>query len=96
MRVIKKVLHTTSTMSSAVSTQIVAANSSRKGLAIGGHATVGLWLGFGEAAVVGYGFFVPPTVTVVFNEKEGDLFQGTIYGILASGANQTVGAAEFV
>lgn len=96
MRVIKKVLHGTATMSSAASVQIVAANSSRKGLSIGGHATVGLWLGFGQAAVVGTGHFVPPGATALFDESDGNLWQGAVTGILTSGGNQVVGTAEFV
>jgi len=95
MRVIKLVGHGTATMSSATSTSIVTANASRKAIAIGGHATVGLWLGFGTDAVVGTGFFVPPSVTVQFGENDGTLFQGQIFGKLASGVDQAVGFAEF-
>lgn len=94
MRPINKVNQTTATMSSAGSVALVAVNTKRKYLLIGGHTTVGLWLGLGQAAVVGTGLYIPAGASYEF---DGDnLYQGAINGILTSGADQAVGAAEFI
>lgn len=82
----------TKTVSSAASTLVLASNAKRKYAYLGGHATVGLWLNFGAAAVVGTGIYVPAGGAY---EIDGDnLYTGDIYAILASGVNQVIGIME--
>lgn len=94
MRPITKVNQTTAALTTGASALIVAANTKRKYLIIGGHTSVGLWLGLGQAAVIGTGLYVPAGASYEFDDD--NLYQGAINGILASGAGQSVGAAEFI
>lgn len=91
-RPLKKAVDGTASVSSATSTLILAANSGRKFAVIGGSQTVGLWLAFGEAAVVGSGTYLPAGAS--YHIDEANLWVGIINGILASGANQSVGTTE--
>jgi hypothetical protein len=70
----------------------VAANKQRKFLEIGGSQTVGMWLGFGQAAVVGSGQYVPAGASYVMDDD--NLFVGDIHAKLISGAGETIGYVE--
>lgn len=77
----------------AVSTTVLAANESRKRAIIVNAGSNGVWLSFGEAAVLGKGVYLAPAGGS-FEIDPDELYTGVINGIAAAGPN-TVGTAEF-
>jgi hypothetical protein len=70
------------------SVSLIVANPRRKYLSVSNSGTAGIWLGFGQDAVVGVGIYVPPNGGF-FQTSDGDnLWQGSVTAIAASGTNQ--------
>lgn len=92
MRPLKKAVADTVTVSSATSGLVLAANERRKYALIGGNQTVGLWLALGEAAAVGSGIYL--AAGDAYEIDADNLWLGEVYGILASGVDQTVGTED--
>jgi hypothetical protein len=82
----------TKTLKATESVQVVPENKQRKYMDIGGSQTVGMWLGFGVAAVVGSGAYIPPGAAYVIDAD--NLYQGAINAILANGGDQAIGFLE--
>lgn len=77
----------------ASSTAIVSANVKRKGLVISNsHATQGVWIAFGVAAVLNTGILIPARTSFVMSEYTYNI--GAVNGIAEAG-NTTVGVQEF-
>lgn len=75
------------------STLLAAANPRRSCIVISNSSDVGIWISFGEAAVIGQGIYLAPaggTLTIT-DEK---MWRGAIYGIAASGSNKVVGVSD--
>jgi hypothetical protein len=79
----------------STSKEVVAANAQRKFLTIVNSSDVGVWLGFGQAAVVGQGAYLAAGGGV-YNITSENLWVGSIHAITASGDNKVGGAIEFL
>lgn len=65
------------------STALLAANPRRRYASISNSGANGVWLGFGAAAVVGSGVYVPPNGGQYIIEGE-NRWKGTVFGIVAA------------
>lgn len=91
--IVRKV--TNGTISANGTSQVaLAANSNRKYALLDNSSDVGLWLGFGTAAVIGTGAYLEPNGGY-FEIDESALYQGAIYVIAASGSGKVLGTVEF-
>ena len=78
----------------STSAEVIPANERRKFLTIVNGSDVGIWLGFGEAAVVGEGVYLV-SAGGAYNITPQNLWCGSIHAITASGDNKVAGAVEF-
>jgi len=76
------------------STQVLASNSLRKHVTLINSSDVVLWLGFGEAAVVGQGVYIEAGGGA-YEIDGSNLFTGVVYAIAASGASKKCVGVEF-
>jgi hypothetical protein len=75
------------------SVAILAANEKRLFATISNSAAVGLWLGFGRAAVIGKGTYVPAGGG--YQIDKDNMWRGAVNGIMASGTAVTIAYTEF-
>lgn len=73
-------------------TTILAANARRRYASISNSGANGVWLGFGVAALVGSGVYVPPNGGQYIIEGD-NRWKGTVTGIVAA-ATSLVGTLE--
>ena len=84
---------TAGTLTATTSSQeILAANTRRRWAIICNSGANGLWLGFGVAAVVGTGVYVPPSGGTLVIDGD-NRWQGSVTGILAA-ATSVIGTME--
>lgn len=76
------------------SAQLLADNERRKYALIVNSSDVGVWLAFGETAVVGTGVYLAPAGGSYEIDSE-NLYCGPINAIAASGSSKVVGIVEF-
>jgi hypothetical protein len=76
------------------SISILASNPLRKHATIINSSDVVIWLGFGEAAVVGQGIYIEPAGGA-YEIDGNNLFTGDIFAIAVSGAAKRVVGVEF-
>jgi hypothetical protein len=76
------------------SAELFADNRSRKYALIVNASDVGVWISFGEAAVIGTGAYLAPAGGS-YEIDESNLWTGAVNGIAASGSNKVVGLVEF-
>lgn len=77
--------HTTATVTNA-STAVLAANERRRYASISNSGASGVWLAFGQAAVVGEGVYIPPNGGSYIIEGQ-NRWKGTVFGITAAGSS---------
>lgn len=94
MQILRTVSQDTKTVGNGASVVLIAENLRRKYAGIYNASTNGLWLGLGQAAVIGTGIYVPPNGGW-FEIDHDNLWQGEIQGISAAGAANVIGVAEF-
>lgn len=74
------------------STIVLDINVRRRWAGIYNSSGNGVWLGFGAAALIGYGPYIPPGGS--FEIDSENLFRGPVYAIVSTGT-QAVGTVEF-
>lgn len=84
-----KVADQTSVTVAQVSIIMKASNNRRKFLGVFNSGANGIWLGLGQAAVVGVGIFVPPSGGSFITHDGDNLWQGDVFAISAAGNNVT-------
>lgn len=82
---LRKPVNGTIATTNVASVQAVAANDDRKWLEICNPTAVGMFLGLGAAAVVGYGPYIPAGGSMAFCRANGNHYVGAIHAILVSG-----------
>lgn len=92
MRPLRNSTNGTASMGAA-SAVVLAANSTRKYACIVNASDVGVWLGFGVAAVIGTGIYLA-AAGGQYEIDDDNLWQGAIYGIAATGTGKVVGTLE--
>lgn len=90
---VRTALNTTKSLTTATQV-LLAANESRKYALIVNSSDVGVFVSFGEAAVIGTGVFLA-AAGGSYELDNDNLFLGAINGIAASGAGKVVGIVEF-
>lgn len=93
MAIVRKAVNDTASMGAA-SAEILAENRSRKYALIVNASDVGVWISFGEAAVIGTGAYLAPAGGS-YEIDETNLWTGAVNGIAASGSGKVVGIVEF-
>lgn len=76
------------------STVLLAANARRKFARITNGSDVGVWVSYGEAAVIGQGDYLAATGGWIEIDAD-NMWRGAINGIAASGTNKVCGTVEF-
>lgn len=94
MLVLRKATSATATMGSS-SVQILAANDRRHSARIVNPSDVGIWIGYGAAAVIGTGDYIPAGGGVLEISEFSGMWRGTVTGIAASGTGKVIGSVEF-
>lgn len=90
---IKILSTTTADVPNTGSTPVLAANSRRLYAEIVNSSTNGVWLNFGEAAVVGDGIYLAPNgFSFVINSEF--MWRGTVTAIAVAGASNILGVIE--
>jgi hypothetical protein len=74
--------------------ELLEENRARKYALIVNSSDVGVWLAFGEAAVVGTGVYLAAGGGS-YEIDETNLWTGAVNGIAASGSSKVVGTVEF-
>ena len=90
---VRKVNNFTNSLTT-VSALVLAEDALRKHATLVNASDVGIWLAFGEAAVVGTGVFLA-AAGGSYEIDGNNLFTGEIYAIAASGAGKVLAGAEF-
>lgn len=78
----------------SASTLILAANDRRRFARITNGSDTGIWVSYGEAAVVGQGDYLGSGGGVLEIDSD-NMWRGEIYGITTSGDDKIVGTVEF-
>lgn len=92
MRPLRNSTNGTASMGAA-SSAVLAANPARKYACIVNASDVGVWLGFGAAAVIGTGVYLA-AAGGVYEIDDDNLWQGAVNGIAATGTGKVVGTLD--
>lgn len=88
--VINTILSQTSATVGASSAQVVAANTGQSGSSFVNDGTVGIYLGLGQAAVVGQGIYLAPGGGSWDGRISGMTWIGAVYAIAVSGSSNNL------
>lgn len=93
MAIVRKAVNGTASMGAA-SAEILADNRNRKYALMVNASDVGVWISFGDTAVIGTGAYLAPAGGS-YEIDESNLWTGAVNGIAASGSGKVVGTVEF-
>lgn len=89
----KKAVSYTETVDNATPETILPANANRKYAGIYNPTNTGMWIGFGEAAVIGTGTYIPAGGG--YEIDESNLWTGSVSILAATGTGHVVAATDF-
>ena len=92
MLALKKSTPGTKSVGSGASVELLATNLSRKFAVISNPTAAGMFLAFGQSAVIGYGVYIPPGGG--YQIDKDNMWQGAVNGIMATGGAVTISTED--